>query len=278
MFTALLATATASGCSAPGPSASSSQPAASAEPSAEASGAPIAPSGTIVFDMAHDEVFAPEDQSRLGQTSVVRAMNDAGYGVLVNRQTITPALLDNVAAVYVPGPMRPFTDEEKTALDDYLERGGTVVLSIHVPFPVLSTPARWGLPVGTGVMKTMRPIEEDPGVFVATGVSDSPLTTGVDDLLVVSGWSVGVDKTKLASASLVVTSGPDVYVDQDEDGQLSAADPPPPFGVVGVAPVGSGRVVVLGDDAVFANMTMEYPGNRRLLDNILELISAPKGA
>ena len=55
-------------------------------------------------------------------------------------------------AVYLPGPMVPLRDKERTALDDFVRRGGTMIMTVHVPFPILGTPTRYGLPVGTGVM------------------------------------------------------------------------------------------------------------------------------
>jgi len=233
----------------------------------------------VVFDMAHGEVFAPGDTSELGQSRVVEKIQAAGYEVRVNTSEISTATLDGAAAIYVPGPMRPFTEQEKTALDEYLERGGTVVLSIHVPYPVLATPARWGLPVGTAVMQSTEPVDNtDAGVFVTTEMAPHPLTKGVNELLVVSGWPLSTDPTKLATAELVVTAGPSVVVDGDDDGAFSPADPQPPYGVVGVAPVGSGQVIVLGDDALLANIAIDEADNATLLDNILELIGAPKGA
>lgn len=275
LATTLLATllfVTMLGCtSAQSPSASTAP--APATPSAPAAGS----KGAIVFDMSHGEVFSPDDSSELGQSRVVEAMKAAGFEVRINTEPITAETLDGVAAIYVPGPMRPFIDSEKTALDDYVARGGTVLLSIHVPFPVLGTPARWGLPVGTAVMQSIQPVDErDPGIYVATGIADDPITEGVSRVLVVSGWAVRTEPTKLAKGSLVVTSGPGVVVDGNNDRKITSADPQPPFGVVGVAPVGYGRVIVLGDDAIFANIAVDQADNPILLDNILKMIAAPK--
>ncbi len=240
---------------------------------------PEATKGVIVFDAAHGEIFAPDDTSELGQSAAVEKMRESGYEVKVNSEKITAETLDGVAALYVPGPMRPFTPEEQTLLDDYLERGGTVVMTIHVPYPVLAMPARWGLPVRTGVMTMVGPdVQGDPGVFSTSTVVDDPLTKGVKSVLVVSGWPVATDTTKLSTAKLVVLAKGNVAADTNANGQLDPGDEQQPFGVVGVAPVGSGRVVVLGDDAIFANVGINSADNMKLLENILDLISAPKGA
>jgi len=266
------------GCSGDG-STASAPPAVAPQVAATQSTEPVAAKGTIVFDTAHGEIFAPDDASELGQSSAVAKMEQSGYEVRINESPIDEAALDGVAALYVPGPMRNFTPEEQKVLDSYLERGGTIVLSIHVPYPVLALPARWGLPVRTGVMAAVGPnVGPDPGVFRTNGVSEDPLTEGVSEVLVVSGWPVDTDTTKLASAKLVVLAKGNVAADTNANGVYDEGDEQQPFGVVGVAPVGSGRVVVLGDDAIFANIGINGADNMRLLENILELISAPKGA
>ncbi len=239
---------------------------------------PAERAGTVIFDMAHGEVFGPEDTTELGQSTVVAAIEQAGYAVEVNREKFTAERLADVAAVYVPGPMVPFTDAEKQVLDDYVVNGGTIILTIHVPFPIMATPARWGLPVGSAVMMTTAPAYQDPGIFVATDVADHQLTADVEGVLVVSGWALDTDATKLADAEVVVSAGPEVVVDGDKDNVFGASDPQPPYGIVGVAPVGSGRVIVMGDDAIFANIAINEADNLQLLNNILAVIKAPKGA
>jgi len=260
------------GCTGIEPVSSSSQ--APSQPPAKA----VPTKGVIVFDTAHGEIFAPTDTSELGQSKVVAAMQDGGYEVRLNSSAISTGTLDGVAAIYLPGPMRPFSKDEAAVIDDYLERGGTVVLSIHVPFPVLAMPARWGLPVRTGVMQMYEGAQGDPGVFEAGTVVEDPLTEGVEKVLVVSGWPVATDSAKLVSAKLVVLADGPIAADTNVTGTWDDGDERPPYGVVGVAPVGSGRVVVLGDDAIFANIGIDQADNMRLLINILELISAPKGA
>jgi len=266
-----------SACASPPPPQAPEQPAPAAEATTPA--LPQAERGVILFDKAHGEIFAPEDTSELGQSEAVTQMFTAGYQVRVNTEEITEESLEGVAAVYLPGPMKAFSKDEEKVLDDYLERGGTVVLTIHVPYPVLGMPARWGLPVATGVMTAVgENVGPDPGVFGTDSIVEDELTRDVKQVVVVSGWPVKTDATKLATAKLVVLAAGNVVADTNANGMADPQDLQQPFGVVGVAPVGSGRVIVLGDDGIFANMGIKLGDNAQLLDNILELISAPKGA
>ena len=49
--------------------------------------------------------------------------------------------------------------------------------------------------------------------------------------------------------------------------------PPGPFGVVGVSDFGAGSFILVGDDAVFANVGIRQADNARLLGNILRLMA-----
>jgi hypothetical protein len=234
--------------------------------------------GTIIFDMAHSEVFGPQDTSELGQSRAVERMRAAGYSVQVTTAKITKETLgDDVVAVFLPGPMVPLADQERTVLDDFVRRGGTMIMTVHVPFPILGTPARYGLPVGTGVMVDPN-AQGNPGVWATTVMKKDPITEGVKTLSVVSGWPVGTSPSEIADPRIVVQAPKGVVVDSNGDNAFDAKDPQPPYGVVGVATIGSGRVVVLGDDAILANIAIDTNDNAAFLDNLLELISAPKPA
>ncbi len=175
-------------------------------------------------------------------------MRAAGYAVQIITEKISKETLGpDVAAVYLPGPMVPLTDAERTALDDFVRRGGTMIMTVHVPFPIMGTPARYGLPVGTGVM-VVPGATPDPGVWATSEIKKDPVTRGVKTLSVVSGWPVSVSPSEIADPRIVIEAPKNVVVDGNGDNAFDASDPQPPYGVVGVATIGSGRVVVLGDD------------------------------
>lgn len=227
--------------------------------------------GSIVFDMAHGEIFSATDPSPLGQSSAIRRMRQAGFEVVINKQLITDDTLAEASGLVLAGPMAPLSPEEYDAINSFVLRGGTVLLTIHVPFPVLMVPAHWGLPVGTDIVMSKRPAgaPEEPSIFRADSIADDEITQGVESVLVVSGWPVS---TAGDTARLVVSTGEDSWLSASGD-----RDPAPPaddeltsFGVVGVARVGEGLVIVSGDDAIFANAALAEADNARLLDNIIE--------
>ena len=167
--------------------------------------------------------------------------------------------------------MRPLLREEYVAINDFLERGGTLLLTIHVPFPVFAVPAHWGLPVQPYIITADEPLPgvNDPGVLYADNIQEKGrLTDGVEKILVLSGWPVRATDQR---AYLAISTGPETWADANANRSREESETGP-FGVVGAAGVGRGTVVVVGDDAVFANIAIGEPGNAKLLDNILQLM------
>jgi len=235
-----------------------------------ASAPPRVPSQTIVFDMAHAEVFGPDDTTQLGQSMAVQQMRDTGFEVVVNQDSITAEDLSAASGLVIAGPMRPLLREEYSAINDFVKRGGTLLLTIHVPYPILGVPAHWGLPVAPFVMQSESPLPGgDAGVFLADKVEEGTLTEGVGSLFVVSGWPVSASAD---NAEIIVATSDDTWIDSNDSHSADTSESAS-FGVVGSATVGEGRVIVIGDDAVFANVALGEADNARLLDNILAIMS-----
>lgn len=231
------------------------------------------PKGRIVFDMGHGEVFGADDTSELGQSAAIERMRAARYEVVVNPDLITAEDLAGASGLVIAGPMMPLKDEEYEVITSFVERGGTVLLTIHVPFPVLAVPAHWGAPVGTEILMSQSPAisAEQPSIFFADVVAEGPLTEGVSQLLVVSGWPVAL----VDGGAPLVATRPDTWLSPAGDQQpVPAADTAfGSYGVIAVTELGRGRVVVSGDDAVFANLAINEGDNARLLDNIIGLMT-----
>jgi hypothetical protein len=199
-------------------------------------------------------------------------MRDAGFEVAVNRQVVTAETLRGASGLIVAGPMVPLRREEYVAITDFVKAGGTLLMTIHVPYPVLAVPAHWGLPVSPAVMMSENPVAgaNDASIFVADVVRPGPLTEGVSRIAVVSGWPVSATSR---DATIAVATGADTIADKNRNQKLDPGEKGS-FGVVGMAKVGRGTVVVLGDDAIFANIALYAEDNVKLLDNVIRLMRA----
>ncbi len=233
--------------------------------------------GSVVFDMGHGEIFSPDDTSDLGQSSAIERIEAAGFDLTVNRDAITAEDLASASGLIIAGPMTSLTEQEFVAITAFVERGGTVLLTIHVPYPVLGVPAYWGLPVATQIVMSEGPMTDpgQPSVFVTEQIVEHPVTEGVKQVLVVSGWPVSASS---GNAKVVVGSRPNAWLNAPaSQTQTRPADMAlSSYGMLGVAEIGKGRVIVCGDDAVFANVALSEVDNARLLDNIIKLMSLMK--
>jgi hypothetical protein len=235
-----------------------------------ASSRPPVPQQRIVFDMGHGEIFGPDDTSELGQSQAIARMREAGFDVAVNPDVITAEDLAGASGLIIAGPMRPLLKEEYEAINAFVKVGGTVLLTIHVPFPVIGVPAHWGLPVTPLVMAATEPLPgtNDPGILLADQITENRLTQGVDEVLIVSGWPV-TSVTK--DAYLLVATSEKVWIDANNN-QSREESETGSYGVIGASGMGKGTVIVAGDDAIFANIAIGQADNLQLLDNILELM------
>ena len=260
----LVASVLLAGCSAgiPGPTIEGPLP---TEPE------PLKLHGRVVFDMAHGEVFGAQDTSALGQSAAVERIANAGFDVEVNESRFTTESVDGAAGIILPGAMRLPTFDEQDVLEAYVRGGGVLVITTHVSYPLMTLPERYGMGLTPLVITSDNPLPgADSGSFLATTVAPHPLTEGIEQLLVISSWAVTADGP---DAHVAVSSDADTWAD-DGDHRRTAADPVGPLGIVAFARLGEGTVVLIGDDAVFANGAIGHEGNARLLDNILDLMGA----
>ena len=147
--------------------------------------------GTIIFDMAHSEVFGPQDPSELGQSKAVERMRAAGYAVRVITEKISKSTLGpDVAAVYLPGPMVPLIGQgahrarrlRPARRHDDHDRPRAVPDSGHArPLRTAGRHGRHGRPGATGRSRAC-------GRRARSRRTRSP--SGVKTLTVVSGWPV----------------------------------------------------------------------------------------
>lgn len=233
--------------------------------------------GTVVFDMGHREIFGAEDTSELGQSQAIARIKAAGFDVTINNDLITAEDLAEASGLIIAGPMTALSDQEYTDITAFMERGGTVLLTIHVPYPVLKVPAHWGLPVGTEIVMSEGPTAnpQQPSVFMTDQVAQNPITEGVGVVLIMSGWPVAAASE---SAQIVVSTSDQAWLSGPGDQQpvRPEATPLGTYGVIGVANVGRGQIIVSGDDAVFANIAINEASNAKLLDNIIRAMSMMK--
>ena len=224
--------------------------------------------GTVIFDMAHGEVFGADDTSELGQSVAVQKIRDAGFDVRISRERLEEGALDGVSGLVLAGPMVAFGDEEIALIEEYVRGGGVVMLTVHVPYAIGGLPKRFGITIPEGVIQSDEPLSaSDAGIFEARELADHELTDGVESVLVLSSWAVQATSGR---AGTIVATGPDAWLSAHSS--TPSSEIRGSFGVVAVAEVGAGTFIVIGDDAVFANVAIDEAGNGQLLENVIRLM------
>ncbi len=234
----------------------------------------LPPSKVLLFDLGHKEIFNPDDVKPLGYSQARDMFIRHGYAMRENKTALTEATLKDVDAVALIGPMDVFTQQESEILTKFVSGGGDILLTLHIADVCYPLAQRLGFQLSSSVIAQSHDIFDDsPKNLVATTIIKDPLTAGVTGIAVRKSWALN---PTARNARILVATAKDAWADMNPDDQYDQQEPAGSYGIVGVAELGKGRVVVIGDDAVFDNKTMGMVGNRILFKNIIAWFDASK--
>ncbi len=194
------------------------------------------------------------------------------FAAAAGRTQVTSAIFpadatdfDQYQCVVLPVTRLPFSASQKTALTDYMVRGGTVVaLAEHLGAPggvgTAATATFNALASGLGIQALNTTATDSP--WTTTGVLPSPYTAGVTTI----GYAATTTLTVTAPAVPLVRTA-----------QVTGTDPPPaPF--LAIRELGAGKFAYSGDSNLFSDGSGGfYAGtdNGRLANNICGDLSPP---
>lgn len=201
-------------------------------------------------------------------TSDLRGMAQDRGSLVVARDVdrySTVSADDTVAIVHAP--RSTYTSDEVETIRRFVEQGGTLVVAADFQpganrlLADLESDVRLdGTPV-----RDERRYHEGPDLPVATTVSDSAFTAGVDDLTLNHGTHLQVE----GQASTVVRTSEYAYADANRDGQLSDDEEMRAYPVVAVESKGQGTLVIVSDGSVFLNAMLTRTGNDQFAAGLL---------
>lgn len=219
-----------------------------------------------VFDLAHAEIFSPLKDGPMNYTLFCDVLKQSGEEIGINREPITRAALIGIRTYILAGPVQPLTDDEVSALEEFVENGGNLLVMLHISPPVARLTNAFGIAVSNFVLgETDGVIDGRPQDFRVTNLVDHALTSGLKDIAVYGAWGLMAEGPAFIIAS---TSGK-AWADMDRDRLPGEGEPVQEFGIVAVSATGKGKVVVVSDDAAFANRFINSAGNRRFAENII---------
>lgn len=234
-------------------------------------GAPIASATTVMFDQAHGERFVVEGDGPLDLTVLASRFHARGARIEVTRDPLTRASLANVDVLVVSGAFVPFAAEEVRAVAAFVERGGRLVVTLHIGPPAVGLLEPFGVGIWGGVVRDGGTVlAGEPLHFEVEHLEAHPLTRGLERFRTYGSWALEPLGSK---ATTVASTGDSAWLDVDGDGRRGPGEVTRRFAVVVAGERGAGRVAVFGDDAVFQNQFL-VGDNLRLADNLVDWLLA----
>lgn len=222
----------------------------------------------LLFDLSHREVFSPDDEGPRGLFQARQVFERAGYEVRKNEESLTPEKLKDANTVFIAGAMSEFESDEISALKRFVENGGNLLITVHVNFFVQELLDEFGfLITGSPVSESENTFHDNDKDFIAKDFRKHPVSVGIDSVAFMGAYGI---KAKEDNAAEIVFTSDNAWVDLNENGTKDKDDFSGKLCLVAAKEFGKGKVVVVGDDAVFSNMLISSSGNKQLLQNIAE--------
>lgn len=249
-----------------------SQPAVSVAPEPVKPATATGPA-KVVFDTSHNEIFSPVKKGPLHYSNFTTSIKKTGAKVSMNAEAISLKALEGVDTYIIAGPSKPVSRDEIAALSIFVENGGNLLVLMHISPPVAQLTETFGILVSNFVIAehegTIKGKSQD---FYVTKLAEHPVTAGVGKIAVFGSWALMTEGT----ASVVASTSEKAWMDLNRNRAFDHGEPIQSYGIVAAASSGAGKVVVVADDAPFANKFMKEAGNMRLAGNIMNWFSAKK--
>lgn len=222
--------------------------------------------GKVVFDLTHNEIFSPVKKGPLDYSDFYKSIGGSGQEAAVSRVPIVPNALEEVKTYVIAGPSKALEKEEVEVLKEFVKNGGNLLVLLHISSPVAELTEAFGIIVSNFVISERENVIAGQSQdFYVTRFSRHPVNKGISKIAVFGTWGLMAEE----GAQVIASTSVKAWADMDRNRKFDHGEPVQSFGIVAAAEYGSGKVVVVADDAPFANKFLPKAGNRRLADNII---------
>jgi len=218
-----------------------------------------------MFDMAHKEIFSPVKTGELDFSEFAAMLEENGR-VETNTELLTPALLRGVDAYIIAAPSQELTVDDIAVLRSYVRLGGDLLVLVHIAPPIARLSESFGILTSNFIVaEGENTIGGEVQDFMVRDFNFHPVTDGLTEVAFYGSWAL---KAQGQGWSVASTSEK-AWADLNRNRVKDEGEPTSSFGVVAVSRLGGGKVVVVADDAPFANKFIDEADNRKLADNII---------
>jgi hypothetical protein len=228
----------------------------------------------ILFDEYHGErnTISAERASTLDPEYAflqLRVELEDWYSVERGLTRITTSVLESVGVLILAVPEQPFEAHEFAAIEDFVSRGGGLLLlgDAHPPQALNDVAGRFGFRFLPGALTSPISLSLwDAHRFLAGCTQELEEITKWAQPFCTS-WASALESP--ANARRLVSTAATAWQDLDDNGRKDAGEKAGPFTVAAALEVGEGRVVAISDNAFQDNMAGTETGNRLLLDRCI---------
>ncbi len=187
------------------------------------------------------------------------ALNTSKY------ETVEP----NGTVAVILSPTAAYTETDRAQIASFVDAGGTLILAED--FRPHSTPILERLGAETrfdgAPLRDEQEYYRSPALPVATNVTDSSATAGVDQLTLNHATSLQTDSSA-NDTTVLASSSEYAYLDRDRDAELDDTEALDSRPVVVRERVGNGTVYVVSDPSLFINAMLDQPDNGQFTRNL----------
>lgn len=228
---------------------------------------PKVPGVKTIFDLSHSEIFSPVKKGPLHYSDFYESLKKSGETVGVNNSKITAKTLEGVKTYIIAGPSKDLGRDEIEALRGFVNSGGNLLVLLHISSPVARLTEPFGIIVSNFVIaEKTDTIKNQSQDFYVTRFNPHPITNGLKKIAVFGSWGLMAE----GPAKVLASTSDKAWADMNRNRSFDKDEPVQSFGVLAAAGLGNGKIVVVADDAPFANQFIGEAENRQLAENIMK--------
>ncbi|SEP21047.1 hypothetical protein SAMN05216388_104514 [Halorientalis persicus] len=173
----------------------------------------------------------------------------------------------NATIAVVLSPDQAYTAAEAAQIEQFVRNGGTLVVAEDFG-PHSNTLLDQ---IGARTRVNGRPVRDEwrfyrtPNLAVASGVVESNLTEGIDQITLNYGTVLRPNGSRV-----LIETSPFAYVDENRNGSLDDTESMRQYPVATIEDIGAGQAIVVADPSVFINAMINREQNREFARALLE--------
>ncbi len=229
-----------------------------------------------LFDMAHGQHFTIDGRTELDLGTLGDLFAEGGFTMKTLKEPCSEKSLAGASVLIISGAFARPTNAEVKAILDFVEKGGSLAVMLHIAPPLMPLAGPLGVMLSPGIlMESQNLVKDSPQDFSVKSFAKHPLVAEIEEFQVYGGWALAVSKPPLKP---IAATSKAAWVDLDHDKKRHPeGEPQNQYAVIVGGDVGKGRVLFFGDDAIFQNRFIVSHGNKQLAKNLIAWFAGPAG-